>query len=157
MTKIGLDVGDVRIGVAVSDPDERIALPHGAILRGGSAYDELLALVESEAANGLVVGLPRRMDGSLGMQAQATQQFIAGWHDFLSTAGVEAAPHIVWWDERLSSVAAERALNSGRERGKKRKAQSRTQIEQERRLIDATAAALILQGYLDYQRRQQPE
>lgn len=156
MTLLGLDVGDVRIGVALTDPEERIAFPQGAIMRGAMSFDELNQIVEAEHVSGIVVGLPRRLNGTLGPQAEATQSFMRDWEAYLEQQNISRRPQIIWWDERLSSVAAERAIRMGTERGKRRRGRRPEQREADRRQIDATAATLILQSYLDY-RRNRPD
>jgi putative Holliday junction resolvase len=129
-------MGEKRIGVAVSDPLGFLARPLTTLTRNELIDDieAILELVRQYEAERIIVGLPRSMNGSLGQQAERVRSFI----EFLSQSTlipVEA------WDERLSTVAAEKLMiESGKKRGK-RKAQR-----------DEVAAALILQGYLDRQR-----
>lgn len=133
-----LDVGERRIGVALSDADERLAYGHGVIRRGNLNEDlaTLERLVAEEEVGTVVVGLPRSLDGSLGRQAERVQSFAARLAARLSVP-------LVFWDERLSTVAAERALReagfSGRER---------------RQRVDEQAAVLILDGYLGFRQHQ---
>ncbi len=130
---IGLDLGTKTIGVAVSDPDRRLAAPVVTIARTRFADDaaDLLKLAEERRAVGFVLGLPLNMDGSEGPRAQATRAFAR------NLAKLTALP-IALWDERLSTAAVERALIAADASRRKRKA-----------VIDQHAAAYILQGALD--------
>lgn len=130
---MGLDLGTTTVGVAVSDTLRRVASPLLTIRRRKFALDaaELLRLAEGRAVGGLVLGLPRNMDGSEGPRAQSTRAFAR------NLARLTALP-IAFWDERLSTVAAERALLEA-DASRRRRAQ----------VIDHVAAAYILQGLLD--------
>ena len=130
---IGLDLGSKTIGVAASDPERRIAAPVETIVRRRFADDahRLVALARERRAVGYVLGLPINMDGSEGPRAQATRAFA---RNFEKLAGLP----IALWDERLSTAAVERALIAADASRAKRKA-----------VIDAHAAAYILQGALD--------
>ena len=130
---IGLDPGTRTIGVALSDRTRMIASPFRLIRRTKFAADgaALLAVTTENAACGFVVGLPRNMDGSEGPRAQSVRAFVR------NLAGLTELP-ILFWDERLSTVAAERAMiDAGLSRAKRGER------------IDAAAAAFILQGALD--------
>jgi putative Holliday junction resolvase len=133
MRTLGLDIGDKRIGVAISDPEEILASPLAIITREDDkkAIDDIIKLVDQHNVERIVVGLPYSLDGSIGGQANKVMDFAERLSQY-TRASMEI------WDERLSTVAVERLL---REAGKK-KAKKR-----ERR--DAAAAAFILQGYLD--------
>ncbi|MEM6615600.1 MAG: Holliday junction resolvase RuvX [Pseudomonadota bacterium] len=130
---VGLDLGTKTIGVALSDVEWRIATASRVIKRRKFSQDaaELQEFCEEQGACGLVLGLPLNMDGTEGPRAQSTRQFAR------NLAGFFALP-IVFWDERLSTVAAERAMIDADISRKKRAAR-----------IDAAAAAYILQGVLD--------
>lgn len=130
---VGLDLGTKTIGVAVSDTSRRVASPLVTIRRTKFTADAaaLLALVEARAIGGVVLGLPRNMDGSEGPRAQATRAFAR------NLAGLTPLP-ITFWDERLSTVAAERALLEA-DASRRRRAE----------VIDHVAAGFILQGLLD--------
>jgi putative Holliday junction resolvase len=133
MRILGLDVGDRRIGVAISDPVEIIASPLTVVNRDddNAAIDAILQLISRYDVKRIVVGLPYSLDGSLGQQASKVKDFI----DKLSR---NTSAEIELRDERLSTVAAERLLRGA---GNKK--------AMERSSIDAAAAAFILQGYLD--------
>jgi putative Holliday junction resolvase len=132
-TLIGLDLGTKTIGVAASDPDRRVAAPVETILRKRFGLDaqRVLALAAERRAVGYVLGLPINMDGSEGARAQATRAFAR------NLATLTDLP-IAFWDERLSTVAVERALIHADASRAARKA-----------VIDQHAAAYILQGALD--------
>jgi putative Holliday junction resolvase len=129
----GLDLGDKTIGVALSDLRRQVATPIEVIRREKFTLDagRLLALLEARGASGIVLGLPLNMDGSVGPRVQATQAFARNLEK------LTALP-ICYWDERLSTVAAERALLEADTSRKRRKA-----------VIDQVAAGYILQGALD--------
>jgi putative holliday junction resolvase len=130
---MGLDLGTATIGLAVSDTARRIASPLSTIQRRKFTLDaaELLGLAEGRAIGGLVIGLPRNMDGGEGPRAQATRAFAR------NLSRLTELP-ISFWDERLSTVAAERALLEADASRRRRAA-----------VINHVAAAYILQGMLD--------
>jgi putative Holliday junction resolvase len=130
---LGLDLGSKTIGVAVSDPDRKLAAGVETIARKNFTADayRLLALAAQRAAVGLVLGLPVNMDGSEGPRAQSTRAFAR------NLAKLTELP-IVLWDERLSTAAVERELIAADVSRAKRAA-----------VIDQHAAAYILQGALD--------
>lgn len=142
MRVLGLDVGEKTIGVAVSDPLGWTAQALEVIRRGGKKKDtaHLLRLVREQEVGKIVVGLPRNLNGTYGRRADETMKFCKAIGEALGIP-------IVTWDERLTTVAAERALLEADLSRARRK-----------EVIDKTAAVLILQGYLDSQRRgEQPE
>jgi putative Holliday junction resolvase len=137
---LAIDPGSVRLGLALSDPSGTIAQPLSVLGRRSEAEDlkALAELVREHQVETIVVGLPRTMNGRLEAAAQAAQAFGA------RVEQVTGRP-VAYWDERLTSVAAERYLiEQGKRRGKRRQE------------IDRMAATLLLQGYLDYQRRGTP-
>jgi putative Holliday junction resolvase len=133
MRILGLDVGDRRIGVAISDPGEILASPLTTITNEDSqnAIDAIIRLVDQYDVKQIVIGLPYSLDGSIGRQANKVMDFV----DRLSK-GTKAS--IETWDERLSTVAVEHLL---------KEVDNKKANKRERR--DAAAAAFILQGYLD--------
>ena len=130
---IGLDLGTKTIGVAVSDPDRRLATGVETIQRKAFKADaaRLLAISGERHAVGFVLGLPVNMDGSEGARAQSTRAFAR------NLARVTELP-IALWDERLSTAAAERGLISADMRRARRA-----------EVVDQHAAEFILQGALD--------
>ena len=133
MRILGVDFGHKRIGLALSDESGTIAQPLD-YLNGGSAKvvcPELLRICAERGAEKIVVGVPLRMDGTLSEQTERTLAFITQ---------LEAATQlpVMRWDERLTSLQAERVLLEGNVRRSKRKLK-----------IDKIAAQLMLQSYLD--------
>ncbi|MEP9398412.1 Holliday junction resolvase RuvX [Mesorhizobium sp. KR2-14] len=132
-TLAGLDLGDKTIGVAVSDRSLSFAHPRPVIIRKKFSIDaaSLLELLGKENTGAVVIGLPVNMDGSEGPRAQASRAFVR------NIAKLTDLP-FAFWDERLSTVAAERSLIEMDMSRAKRKTK-----------IDSAAAAFILQGVLD--------
>ncbi len=130
---IGLDLGTKTIGVAVSDPERRVAAPVETVKRARFNIDaqRLLTLAAERRAAGIVLGLPINMDGSEGASAQSARAFAR------NLAKLTELP-IALWDERLSTAAVERALIAADASRARRKA-----------VIDQHAATYILQGALD--------
>ena len=132
---LGLDYGAKRIGVALSDPTGVFARPLTVVTRGPKLRGDLRAIAalcrEHEVVE-IVIGLPLSMDGTAGTQARTVREFAERLG-----AAVDLPVHE--WDERLTTTAAERALIEGNVRRSRRK-----------QIIDKTAAALILSGYLDH-------
>jgi putative Holliday junction resolvase len=129
----GLDLGTKTIGVAISDLRRSIATPIEVIRREKFTADatRLLALLNARGAAGIVLGLPLNMDGTEGPRAQSTRAFAR------NLVQMTTLP-LTYWDERLSTVAAERALIEADTSRKRRK-----------EVIDQVAAGYILQGALD--------
>lgn len=128
---LGLDIGSKRIGIAVSDEMGIIASPVSYVARGGgelSAFQDLLRRYEPVK---LVVGLPSGMSGHEGPQAKSVRTYT---DSLARQLGIE----LVYWDERLTTAIAEKQLIA-----------SGTRREKRREQIDALAAAVMLQSYLD--------
>lgn len=130
---MGLDFGTKTIGAAVSDGLRSVATPLLTVKRKKFTQDAaaLTSIVNERAIVGIVLGLPRNMDGTEGPRAQSTRAFAR------NLTGVLPLP-VCFWDERLSTVAAERALLEA-DTSRKRRAE----------VIDHVAAGYILQGLLD--------
>lgn len=133
---MGLDIGDKTIGVAVSDLMGLTAQGVTTIKRVGKKKDieEIKKIIAERQVNKIVSGLPKNMNGTVGPQGEKVQKFC----ELLKE---ETNLPIEFWDERLSTVAAERSLIEGNVRRENRK-----------KVIDMLAAVIILQGYLDLQR-----
>ena len=129
----GLDFGSKTIGVAISDSLRTVATPRETVRRKkfSSDSERLMALFSGASVTGIVLGLPRNMDGSEGPRCQSTRAFAR------NLAAVLALP-IGFWDERLSTVAAERAL-----------LEADTSRARRAEVIDHVAASYILLGALD--------
>lgn len=133
MRIMALDVGSKRIGVALSDPLKITAQGLQTFQRTVLEDDikGLWKLIDEHEVSQLVVGLPKNMDGSIGFKAEEVQQFIA---DLTAERKIE----VIWIDERLTTVSAERVLLEADVSRAKRK-----------KVIDKMAAVVILQSYLD--------
>ena len=136
MRTLGIDFGEARIGLALSDPTGTIAMPLETIETKdkGEQIRRVADRVTEREVTRIVVGLPLEMDGSKGPMAEMVDKF----SDKLGgTVGLE----VIRWDERLTSVAAERAVREmGGRKGKKRKKKGH---------LDPIAACLLLQAFLD--------
>ncbi len=160
MRSLGLDVGDMRTGVAISDPQGILATPLTVLASKDedALINEILKLVEQYKAERIVVGLPRRLNGELGKQAGKVTAFT----DKLSWQAKQNNLNqldIQLWDERLSTKAAERLkMKAGSQRNKlrsKAKRGARNHSFSVKAEVDAIAAAFILQGFLDSHRLEQ--
>lgn len=130
---VGLDLGTVTIGVSVSDQLRRVATPLETIRRTkfGIDAEHLLRICDGREIGGLILGLPLNMDGTEGPRCQSTRAFARNLKNLTKLP-------ITFWDERLTTVAAERALLEA-DTSRKRRAE----------VIDHVAASYILQGALD--------
>ena len=137
MKYLGLDVGDRRVGAAIGDDKLRIATPLEVIVRASIEEDvaAIGSLAKKYSAEHLLVGLPRNMDDSAGPQAEAVKAYAA------KIANALGLP-LTFWDERLTTIEATERIHAGGGVGKK-----------SRRTLDAIAASVILQDFLDSQSR----
>ena len=131
---LGIDTGDARIGLALSDELRMLAHPFESVPAGRGALERIAAVVREKAVDTVVVGLPKNMNGTKGPAALKAEAIAE------SVRALVPEVKIVLWDERLTTVAAQRALH---EAGRNTK--------QSRAVIDQVAAQLILQGWLDSQ------
>jgi putative Holliday junction resolvase len=138
---LGLDVGERRIGVAVSDPDASFALPLRSLdgRQPPEAMNEIASLARDHDAEGVVVGLPLSLGGGDSAQTEIVRAFA---HDLEQRLSLPV--HL--WDERLSTQEAMRRVSDGSPRGRNRKSRAPEAD------TDAIAASIILQAYLDHQR-----
>ncbi len=134
--RVGVDVGDVRIGIAQSDPSGMLATPVETVARGAGDLARIQTLVADRAAIEVVVGLPRSLSGGEGPAAVKVRQFAR------ELAGAVAPVSVRLCDERLSTVTAEAVLRGQGKKGQKRRA-----------VVDQAAAVVILQSALDTERR----
>jgi putative Holliday junction resolvase len=135
--RLGIDLGDVRIGVARSDPDGLIATPVETVPRGPGDLGRLARLAREHEALEAVVGLPRSLSGGEGPAAAKARLFAAALAEVLAPAGIG----VRLCDERLSTVSAEAVLRAQGRKGKRRRA-----------VVDQAAAVVILQNALDTER-----
>jgi len=133
MRSLGLDIGDKRIGVALSDPEGILASPFTVINRRDESLDiaAITDIISQQQVGRVIVGLPRSMDGSLGKQAEKVKEFTQKLCRRIQVP-------VEYRDERLTTVLAERLMKTTKTKRRARR--------------DAQAAALILQGYLDEER-----
>ncbi len=129
---LGLDLGQARIGVAVSDPDRRVALPIGTVATGAPKdLRAIMALVRDHGVTEVVVGHPLSLNGDRGPAAHHAEAFADALRSVLEVP-------VQLQDERLTTVEASRGLAEAGVRGRAR-----------RRVVDRAAAAVLLQAYLD--------
>lgn len=142
---VGLDYGSVRIGIAISDVEQRIAVPATTLAGAGNPKRDAKSVanwIMANEARGVVVGLPLNMDGTMGPQAELTQRFT------VELCAELPGIMVTTWDERLSSFQADEWLEAAgrpRTRGKRNP------------LRDALAATAILRSYLANQNERQDE
>ena len=137
--RLGIDVGSVRVGVALSDPDGVLATPLATVARDvarGSDLDTIAGLVAEHDVVGVVVGLPRTLAGREGPAADAAREFATAL-----AARLDAAVPVVYSDERLTTVVATRQMRESGRKGRRQRA-----------VVDQVAAVAILQGWLDARR-----
>ena len=140
--RLGVDVGSVRVGVAVSDPSGILASPVETVrrdLKNGSDLDRLVALVAEYEAVEVVVGLPRSLSGAEGAAAVAAREYAGSLAERLGSSHHQVPVQLS--DVRLTTVIAGRTLSQRGVRGKKHRA-----------VVDQAAAVLILQAWLDAER-----
>ena len=131
---VGIDPGAARVGIAISDEDASIAFPRETVaVRGDAAEAASLVreALDDDEVSLVVVGLPLRLDGTEGEAARRAK--LLG-----DAIGNALAVEVVYWDERLTTVAAERSLREMGRRGAR-----------QREVVDQSAATILLQGYLD--------
>ena len=137
MRPLGIDLGTVRIGVAVADSDGRLATPYDVVARSGDRardHRRIADLAAEVEADQLVVGLPLSMDGSIGKAAKAALR------EADQLARATGLP-VETWDERLTTVTAHRDLMA-----------MDLDARARRKVVDQVAAAVMLQGWLDHRR-----
>jgi putative Holliday junction resolvase len=139
---LGLDVGDRRVGIAISDPTGTVVRPLQTLMRSSRAEDfaAIAALVAEHHVELVVVGRPLSLDGTEGPQARR----VARYAQLLAK---QVSVPIVFWDERYTTVVAEQVLLQNRSKRARRRARAEGGV-------DAVAAAVILQSYLDTQARE---
>jgi putative Holliday junction resolvase len=130
---LGLDLGDVRIGVAISDPERRLAVPLGTVHVGRPPGElkAIAALVAEHDVTLVVLGHPRSLDGTSGPRAALAEGFAEALRAILTVP-------VALQDERLTTVEADRRLRDAGVKGRDRRA-----------VVDATAAQILLQAWLD--------
>jgi putative Holliday junction resolvase len=137
---LGVDYGDVRIGIALSDELALLAHPAATLANDGSAVATIRELVVQRKVTGIVVGVPRNMNGTFGPSADKAKKFGEELRKQLPEQ------RLVFWDERLTTVEAQRLLHAA---GKNTKSS--------RPVLDQVAAQILLQSYLDSLQLMGPE
>lgn len=129
---LGIDLGEARVGVAVSDDLGMLAHPLETIpVKTSDVKKRILALAAERGAQTIIVGMPRNMDGTYGPAATKAKEFIEALR-------ASSDCKVIAWDERLTTVSAQRSLHEAGKNSKK-----------QRQVIDQVAAQIILQGWLD--------
>lgn len=141
MRVMALDVGHKRIGVALSDPGQVLASSLQVIERKGQQRNlaAVIQLVREYGVGKIIVGYPRGLDGTAGQQAEVVERYAALLEGALRDSSLDVP--VIFWDERLSTVTADRLMTEAGRKSRER-----------RERIDAVAAAVILQDYLDASR-----
>lgn len=131
---LGIDHGEARLGLAISDELGMLAHPLETLPAGPNALPRIVAVTKEKSVDSVVIGLPKNMDGSKGPAAQKVEAF--------ANTVRAALPHlrVILWDERMTTLAAQRTLHEAGRNAKNSKA-----------LIDQVAAQMILQSWLDSQ------
>ncbi len=147
MRILGLDIGQKRIGVAITDEQCTIAYPLKVLENKPLVKEALQGLVEKYCIDKIVVGMPYNLKGQEGRQAESIREFVD-----LNLNGINAS--VVYIDERFSSRISESILREG---GKKDKKGSGTQHKRAGGQVDKISASLILSGYMERQKQKSPQ
>lgn len=133
MRYMGIDYGDARVGIALSDPLGMLAQRHSMLTNTGGKklFEQIAAIITEKQVGHIVIGMPKNMDGTEGFRAEATYAFAERLKSYTDA-------EISFWDERLTTVAAHGYLSELDVRGAKRKA-----------AVDAVSAELILEGFMN--------
>ena len=144
MVLLAVDYGDARTGLALCDKGEMLARPAGVIHQLGMdrTVKQVVEFALQNGVEGIVVGLPKNMDGSLGERAEKCQKVARKIAGRLNATSIK----VEMFDERSTTISAIQILNEADVRGKKRKD-----------TVDAVAATIILEAYMAWRKRQQPE
>jgi putative Holliday junction resolvase len=136
MRVLAVDPGKVRVGLALSDEGGRLATPHSTLPAGARLAARIAAVAAAEEAGSVVVGLPRRLDGTEGPEADAARALA---QEIAAISGLA----VELWDERFTTAMAASALKTSRPKRGRKVATAR------REATDRVAAAVLLQSYLD--------
>jgi putative Holliday junction resolvase len=131
---LGIDHGEARLGLAISDELGMLAHPLETLPAGPNALPRIVAVTKEKSVDSIVIGLPKNMDGSKGPAAQKVESFANTVRAALPTM------RVILWDERMTTLAAQRTLHEAGRNAKNSKA-----------VIDQVAAQMILQSWLDSQ------
>lgn len=135
---MALDVGNARIGVAMSDAMQISAQPHSTVeIIGKKAQREIAEIAVVNKVQKIIVGLPLELSGKEGDQAKAVRKFVSALQEILTTNETTSKIEIIFWDERFTTKAAEKVLIGSKLKNRERSA-----------ALDRISAALILEGYM---------
>ena len=140
---VAVDIGDKRVGVSVGDSRTGVAVPRGTFDVSGNVVASVIDLVAKEGAELLVIGLPVSLNGSLGPQGSRIAEMAR-------EIAKDVSVPVKTWDERLTTVEAERRLRCATPASSRRRRPSRQRPDRSQE-VNALAATIILQGYLDGQ------
>jgi putative Holliday junction resolvase len=131
---VGIDVGDSRVGVSISDENKTIAFPLAVILRENNSYgfNKIKTLLKEKKIKAFVVGLPVRNDGTLGIQGEKVMKYSNSLKEYFNV-------EVISWDERYTTVIAKKSL-----------LETNSKLEKRKKAVDDIAAQIILQSYLDH-------
>ncbi|MGI6392234.1 MAG: Holliday junction resolvase RuvX [Candidatus Izemoplasmatales bacterium] len=138
MRYLGLDLGTKTLGIAMSDPSGIIASAYETFIFAENDYEsaarKVVSLVQEFKIKGIILGLPRNMDGTLGFQAHRSE-------DFQTRLSAMVTVPVILWDERLTTKVAEQTMTK-----------AKTKTKHKKQIVDRLAATILLQSYLDKQR-----
>ena len=131
---VGIDVGDSRVGVSISNESKTIAFPLGIVKRENNSYGfkKIKILLDDKKIDAFIVGLPIRSDGSIGKQGEKVIKYSESLKEYFNT-------EVISWDERYTTVIAQKSL-----------IETNSKMEKRKKAVDDIAAQIILQSYLDH-------
>ncbi len=131
---VGIDVGDARVGVSISDENKTIAFPLAIVERENNSYgfNQIKILLNEKKIDAFVVGLPVRSDGILGKQGEKVMKYSNSLKEYFNV-------EVISWDERYTTVIAKESL-----------LETKSKLEKRKKAVDDIAAQIILQSYLDH-------
>ena len=131
---VGIDVGDSRVGVSISDENKTIAFPLAVVERKNNSFgfNKLKSILFGKKIDAFIVGLPVRSDGSIGRQGEKVIKYSKSLKDYFNT-------EVISWDERYTTVIALKSL-----------IETNSKLEKRKKAVDDIAAQIILQSYLDH-------
>ena len=131
---VGIDVGDSRVGVSISDESKKIAFPLAVIVRENNSYgfNQIKKILEEKKVDAFIVGLPVKSDGTLGSQGEKVKKYANSLKEYFNT-------EVITWDERFTTIIAKRSL-----------IETNSKLEKRKKAVDDIAAQIILQSYLDH-------
>ena len=131
---VGIDVGDVRVGVSISDENKKIAFPLAVIERENNSYGfkKIKVLLSENVIGAFVIGIPVRSDGTLGIQGEKVMKYSESLKEYFNV-------EVISWDERFTTIIAKKSL-----------IETNSKLEKRKKPVDDIASQIILQSYLDH-------